>query len=117
MRGTNHPGSLQTGKMKIVAATFLSTLILQTYAFSPSISVTRSATELYGRTPFITGNWKLNPQTKDEAVELAGKIASKINADSPKADVALFVPYVFIEAAMAACGDKLMVGAEVRLLL
>jgi len=112
VRGTNHPGSLQTGKMKIVAATFLSTLILQTYAFSPSISVTRSATELYGRTPFITGNWKLNPQTKDEAVELAGKIASKINADSPKADVALFVPYVFIEAAMAACGDKLMVGAE-----
>ena len=65
------------------------------------------------RKPFISGNWKLNPQTKDEAVALATEIAASIGPDSPDADVALFVPYVFIETAMAAVGGKLEIGAEV----
>lgn len=67
---------------------------------------------LYGRTPFISGNWKLNPQTKDEALTLASEIAASITDDSPEAEVALFVPYVFIESAMGAVGGKLSVGAE-----
>mmetsp|Transcript_26576 Transcript_26576/g.56148 ORF Transcript_26576/g.56148 Transcript_26576/m.56148 type:complete len:285 (+) Transcript_26576:80-934(+) len=83
-------------------------------AFAPALSGNQvvSSTELYGRKPFISGNWKLNPQTKDEAVTLATEISSSITADSPDADVALFVPYVFIESAMAAVGGKLSVGAE-----
>ncbi|KAL3916421.1 MAG: hypothetical protein SGILL_005189, partial [Bacillariaceae sp.] len=64
------------------------------------------------RTPLISGNWKLNPQTKEEAVELATEIAGSITADSPDAEVALFVPYVFLEAAMGAVDGKLQVGAE-----
>mmetsp|Transcript_20263 Transcript_20263/g.44064 ORF Transcript_20263/g.44064 Transcript_20263/m.44064 type:complete len:285 (-) Transcript_20263:124-978(-) len=83
-------------------------------AFAPTLSGNQavSSTQLYGRKPFISGNWKLNPQTKEEALTLAKGIASSITDDSPDADVALFVPYVFIESAMGAVGDKLNVGAE-----
>ena len=70
-------------------------------------------TRLYERRPFITGNWKLNPSTRDEAVALAKGIADAVIPDSP-CDVALFVPFPFIEAAQQAAGDKLTVGAEVR---
>jgi len=83
-------------------------------AFAPTVSVNQvvSSTQLYGRKPFISGNWKLNPQTKAEAVELASGIASSITDATPEIDVALFVPYVFIESAMAAVDGNLMVGAE-----
>lgn len=83
-------------------------------AFAPALSVNQvvSSTQLYGRKPFISGNWKLNPQTKAEALTLATEISSSITEDSPDADVALFVPYVFIESAMGAVGGKLSVGAE-----
>jgi len=84
-------------------------------AFAPALignQAVGSSTELYGRTPFISGNWKLNPQTKDEALTLASEIAASITEDSPDADVALFVPYVFIESAMGVVDGKLSVGAE-----
>jgi len=83
-------------------------------AFTPAFSGNQvvSSTQLYGRTPFISGNWKLNPQSKDEALTLASEISASITADSPEADVALFVPYVFIESAMGAVDGKLSVGAE-----
>jgi triosephosphate isomerase len=69
---------------------------------------------LEARKPFISGNWKLNPQTREEAVTLASEISKAVTKDSPDADRALFVPYVFIEAAMSAVDkDKLMIGAEV----
>ena len=76
----------------------------------PSSSTT---TRLHARKPLISGNWKLNPQTKEEALTLARGIASSITENSPDVEVALFVPYVFIESAMAAVGGKLSVGAEV----
>lgn len=46
---------------------------------------------------------------------MAKDIAASITDGSPDADVALFVPYVFIESAMGAVSDKLSVGAEVRI--
>jgi hypothetical protein len=64
------------------------------------------------RTPFITGNWKLNPSTRQEAIELASKIAQSVTPSSP-ADVALFVPYPFLECVQRVVGDRLVVGAEV----
>jgi Triosephosphate isomerase len=84
-------------------------------AYAPSLSKTRSLTsfQLEARRPFITGNWKLNPQTKDEAIKLAGAIAQTITPSSPDCDVAIFTPYVFLESAMQAVGGKLLVGAEV----
>ena len=87
-------------------------------AFAPTVqhqSSFSSSSTLYARKPFISGNWKLNPQTKDEALTLAKDIAASITDGSPDADVALFVPYVFIESAMGAVSDKLSVGAEVRI--
>lgn len=70
-----------------------------------------SQTELYARKPFITGNWKLNPTTKDEALTLATGIADSISPESP-CDVALFVPFPFMDAVMDKVGDKLKIGAE-----
>jgi len=72
-------------------------------------------TSLFARKPFITGNWKLNPQTKEDAIELAKGIAAAVTDRSP-CDVALFVPFPFIDCAQKAVGDKLTVGAEVSLL-
>jgi triosephosphate isomerase len=97
----------------------LAALVSSSAAFAPSFGVSNSATSALemARKPFITGNWKLNPQTKEEAVKLAQEIAATVTADSPDADVALFVPYVFIESVKQAAGDKLDVGAEVSRLL
>lgn len=100
--------------MKLSILTLLCSLT-SSAAFTPTLlgSVKNSVlTQLEARKPFISGNWKLNPQTKNEAVTLATEIAAQITDGSPNADVALFVPYVFIEAAMASVGGKLMVGAE-----
>ena len=60
----------------------------QTLVVSQSTSFSLQAV----RKPFISGNWKLNPQSKDEAVALAADIAAAIGPDTPDADVALFVP-------------------------
>ena len=73
----------------------------------------RVETSLFSRKPFITGNWKLNPQTKEEAIQLATAIAESVTKDSP-ADVGLFVPFPFIETVQKIAGDKVIVGAEVR---
>jgi triosephosphate isomerase len=84
-----------------------------TNAFTTTPSNARfTTTQLAARKPFISGNWKLNPQTKDEALKLGKEIAASITSDSPDAEVALFVPYVFIESTMGVVGDKLSVGAE-----
>lgn len=53
----------------------------------------------------------MNPETKDDALKLAKDIASAVGPDSP-ADVALFVPFPFIEMVQKEVGDKLKVGAE-----
>lgn len=81
-------------------------------AFTSVSNGPRIVTSLNARKPFISGNWKLNPQSKAEALTLASDIAASITDSSPDCDVALFVPYVFIESAMGVVGDKLNVGAE-----
>jgi hypothetical protein len=81
-------------------------------------SSVRRSTQLLASTrkPFITGNWKLNPQTRDEAVQLAKDISNAVGPQTGDIDVALFVPYVFIESAMKAVEGKVQIGAEVSLL-
>lgn len=76
------------------------------------LSARSVSTELFARKPFITGNWKLNPQTKAEAVDLARGIAASITDKSP-CDVALFVPFPFIGTVAEIVGDKVIIGAEV----
>jgi len=105
--------------MKIAALSALS-LLSTASAFAPvSFGVSRQHSVQLDATrkPFITGNWKLNPQTREEAITLATDIAASVTDSTPDADIALFVPYVFIEAAKNAAGDKLMVGAEVSRVL
>jgi len=85
-------------------------------AFSPStfgISNSYRNTKLHARKPIISGNWKLNPQTKSEAIELASAIAKSVGPDTPDCEVALFVPYVFIESVNGVVDGKINVGAEV----
>lgn len=100
--------------MKLSTVSLLS-LLSTAASFSPSFVARQGYrnTELdAARKPFISGNWKLNPQTKEEAVTLATEIAASIGPDTPDADIALFVPYVFIDPAMTSVGGKINVGAE-----
>lgn len=103
--------------MKFVtsAVAALSLATCTTSAFLPSLTQRNApqTTELFAsRKPFISGNWKLNPQTREEAITLATEISEGITSASPESDVALFVPYVFIESTMNACDGKYFVGAE-----
>jgi triosephosphate isomerase (TIM) len=70
------------------------------------------------REPFITGNWKMNPSSKQEAIALATDIAASLKTatrdDELSCDVALFVPFPYLESVQNAVGDKLIVGAQVR---
>lgn len=57
--------------------------------------------------------YTVNPQTKEEAIELAKGITDSVGDKSP-GDVGLFVPFPFIETVQKIAGDKFVVGAEVR---
>ncbi len=99
--------------MKSISAAALALFVSSACAFAPSaLNNGRNVqSELYERKPFITGNWKLNPSTKGEAIELATEIVNAMTPESP--DVALFVPFPFIETVKDVVGDKIEVGAEV----
>lgn len=112
------------GSIALFVVNILSTFAFTTYVETLRLSrrvtqppVSRSHPTLsqvqMARKPFISGNWKLNPKTKNEAIQLAADIAASITRKSPKSDVALFVPYVFIESARKAANGKLMIGAQV----
>ena len=99
-----------------VSAVALSALgVVDAFATCTLLRAQPCGVELFAqRKPFITGNWKLNPSTKGEAVELASGVASQ--AVNAAADVAIFVPFPFIESVLKATGNKLHVGAEVSFL-
>lgn len=106
-----------------ICTTFIAkvtSLVLGTVSLSHGLLVSQrltssfragSCSPLWARRPFITGNWKLNPSTKDEAMTLAKGIAASVSEKSP-CDVALFVPFPFIECVQQAVGGRLVVGAE-----
>lgn len=99
--------------MKTISAAALALVLSNALAFAPStLNNGRNVqTQLFERKPFITGNWKLNPSTKGEAIQLATDIVRKMTPESP--EVALFVPFPFIETVQNVVGDKIKVGAEV----
>ena len=104
-------------KMKFTAAfSLLSFATTSGFVARHSNAGRVSLTELYERKAFITGNWKLNPQSKEEAIELATGVAAAVTPDSP-CDVGIFVPFPFIEAVQKCVGDKLVVGAEVSTMI
>lgn len=64
------------------------------------------------RKPFIAGNWKLNPSSKQDAIELATGIAAAAG-ETTQCDVALFVPFPYLPSVQKAVDGKLIVGAQV----
>lgn len=62
------------------------------------------------RTPYVGGNWKLNPSTLDDARALAAAVA---DLPTPSATVACFVPAPYLGAVGAALkGSAVLLGAE-----
>jgi triosephosphate isomerase len=99
--------------MKLSAALSLLSLGAANAFVSQRSTAGRHSTELFGRKTFITGNWKLNPTSKADAIDLAQGIAAAVTNDTP-CDVGIFVPFPYIETVQNIVGDKLVVGAEVR---
>jgi len=96
-----------------LSVTFIFGFLSTAAAFSvhPLNEQRLTTTFLLARRPFITGNWKLNPSTRNEAVQLASDIAKSVPKKS-NCDVALFVPFPFIDAVKNVVGDKISIGAE-----
>ncbi len=53
---------------------------------------------------YIVGNWKMNPQTKDEAKSIARSL-KKIAATSKKVEVIVCPPHVYLQTVAGALGD------------
>ena len=62
------------------------------------------------RTPLVAGNWKMNPTSRDAAVELASSVA-EATAALP-AETIVCPPAVYLEAVAAAVGGRIGVGAQ-----
>ena len=123
----NMPSSHRT-RIQVAAAATVAILSGLPVAFGFSFSSfsavksTSHPTRLFTtRRPFITGNWKLNPSTKAEAIQLAKEISAQVNpntkANAGGGPIALFVPFPFIEGVQEAVGDSIIVGAEVGLFI
>jgi len=102
--------------MKISAASLLLATLGAAEAFVPTFGTAKRGTQqsasiLSARRPFISGNWKLNPSNLEEALVLGKAISDSVTPESP-CDVALFVPYVFIEQVKELAGGKVSIGAE-----
>jgi triosephosphate isomerase len=102
--------------MKLSAALSLLSLGAASAFVSQQSTAGRHSTELFARKAFMAGNWKMNPTSKAEAVNLAQGIAAAVTNNSP-CDVGIFVPFPYIETVQNIVGDKLVVGAEVRNIL
>ena len=50
------------------------------------------------RKPFVAGNWKMNPASKAEALELAKGVCSMMTPSTPYCDVCIFVPSLYLDA-------------------
>ena len=64
---------------------------------SPAPRQPGALTALHARRPIMAGNWKMNPNTVEEATKLASTVAVA-SLDAADVDVALCVPFPFIES-------------------
>ena len=64
------------------------------------------------RRPIVAGNWKLNPATKEEAMDLLNGLKANHNYDSGS-DVVIFPPLPFVQEAISIlAGTNIKVGAQ-----
>jgi triosephosphate isomerase len=63
--------------------------------------------------PLLAANWKMNPPTVDQAVELALRVAPVARRARPRVEVALLPPFVWLEPVAAALRDEgIGIGAQ-----
>jgi len=81
----------------------------------------RSTTELHARQPIMAGNWKMNPATEQESIELASGVAKYLGEATCPMDknndecteVVVFPPHPFIRKVVDEVGDSgITVGAQ-----
>ena len=65
------------------------------------------------RRPVVAGNWKMNPATADEAIELA-RAAERAAHASPGVDVVVCPPTIWLPAVANRVGPPLALGAQTR---
>lgn len=64
------------------------------------------------RTPIIGGNWKTNPQRRQDAVQLAADVRNRLGSHR-SAEVVLFPPHPFVESVAGKVdGSHLAVGGQ-----
>ncbi len=104
----------------LTVASLLFTLLQPAASFTTLTTVTRVHSNNHAlfatsvsRKPFIAGNWKLNPSSKQQAIELASGIAAAAG-DTSQCDVAIFVPFPYLPSVQNTVDGKLIVGAQVR---
>mmetsp|Transcript_18379 Transcript_18379/g.24257 ORF Transcript_18379/g.24257 Transcript_18379/m.24257 type:complete len:300 (+) Transcript_18379:71-970(+) len=99
----------------------LSVLMTSTVAFvsnsfpsSNALQFSSSSLQMVadGRTPFIAGNWKMNPTSIDEATELATKVKD-LTAGNTETEIAIFTPHPFLYPSYNILKDsKVQIGAQ-----
>jgi len=109
--------------MKLSLA-LLATAFSGTSAFTASNNgSTRMATSLDARQPIMAGNWKMNPPTEGDALELASDFCSHLNemkaacavddSDPGCTEIVLFPPFPFISKVKDIVGKEgVSIGAQ-----
>jgi len=103
-------------------ATVLAALLSSAAAFSPSVGKKAVSTSLNaGRQPIMAGNWKMNPATEEDAIELGtgltkllGDETCPIDDENPLCtEVVVFPPHPFISKVKDCVEDAgITVGAQ-----
>eukprot|EP01082_Thalassiosira_pseudonana_P006431 g6192.t1 g6192 contig20:1046577-1047513(-) len=107
--------------MKLSSATLLATLSTAS-AFTANNGQNRLSSELFARQPIMAGNWKMNPATEADALNLATGFTALLNEMSETCavddhegctEVVLFPPFPFISKVKDIVGKQgISVGAQ-----
>ncbi|KAL7501717.1 hypothetical protein ACHAXN_006332 [Cyclotella atomus] len=108
--------------MKFSAALLVASLAAAVDAFSVQHATTRVGTEMYARQPIMAGNWKMNPSTEADALNLSTGFVALLNEmeDTCAVDesegcteVVLFPPFPFISKVRDVVGPHgISVGSQ-----
>ena len=101
----------------------LSEITLQSPINSPSATTTSSAivqssTNInnhiqHDRRPIVAGNWKLNPSTKEEAIDLLTGLKKGLTPATASSDILIFPPLPYLSDALSILqGTGVQVGAQ-----
>jgi triosephosphate isomerase len=108
--------------MKFSASILIASLATTANAFSANHAPVRAGTQLYARQPIMAGNWKMNPATEADALNLAngfvallGEMEDTCAMDEVEGctEVVLFPPFPFISKVKDVVGKAgISVGSQ-----